>query len=164
MLTRLTGLKVLKNQDQVLVKKIFYIKRDDDGDDSAVSTGIEGNLSPACCSATADASCIIFSDSESITASAPNDVSLLWNVSVIIPPNISAILLSSWSAPGINFARDDFIFFISPMVGIIVTTVSPKSWNVVNRNSICSMAILAFPRTRRTLRTSASSFDKTFAE
>ena len=38
---RLTELKVLKNQDQVLVKKIFYIKRDDDGDDSSVSTGIE---------------------------------------------------------------------------------------------------------------------------
>ena len=117
------------------------------------------------CSATADASCIIFSDSESMTASTPNDVSLLWNVSVIIPPNISAILPSSWSCSWHEtFARDDFIFFISPIVGIIVTTVSPKSWNVVNRNSICSMAILAFPRTRRTLRTSASSFDKAFAE
>ncbi len=73
------------------------------------------------------------------------------------------MLLSSWSAPGINLASDDFMFFINPMVGITVTTVSPKSWNVVNRNSICSIAILALPRTRRTLRTSASSFDNALA-
>ncbi|GBF24371.1 hypothetical protein MnTg01_00710 [archaeon MnTg01] len=61
-----------------------------------------------------------------------------------------------------NFTSDDLRLFIRPIVGIIVMTVSPKSWNVVSLSSICSNAILAFPRTLLTFRTSESSFDRTF--
>ena len=48
-----------------------------------------------------------------------------------------------------------------PIVGINVTTVSPKSWNVVNRNSILSNPIFALPKILLTFLTSTNSFDKT---
>src|SRR5581483_7831529 len=68
---------------------------------------------------------------------------------------------SSRSASGMNLIRDDLRFFIKPIVGMIVTTVSPKSWKVLSLSSICSSAILALDNSFVTFLTSANSFDNT---
>ncbi len=68
---------------------------------------------------------------------------------------------NSLSASGMNLPSEDLRLFIRPIVGAIVTTVSPRSWNVVSLSSICSSAIRAFPSIFETLRTSANSFTNT---
>jgi len=51
---------------------------EDDIEDDCI--GIDGNFSFTEASATAAASCNIFSDSAFVVSSTPNDESLLWNV------------------------------------------------------------------------------------
>src|SRR5574340_153805 len=131
-----------------------------DCDDTPEGDGTDGNLSPICCSATADASCKILSVS-SFDASVSTLKSPPASESIIKPLSVCVIALSSESASGMNLPSDDFSPFIVDIAGAIATIASPRSCIVVRRNCTCSNAILAFPNIFDTFLISASSFDRT---
>src|SRR5438445_13349569 len=97
-----------------------------DCDDTPEGDGTDGNLSPICCSATADASWRIFSVSSPDTS-----VSTLKsppaNESIIKPLSVCVMELSSESASGMNLPNDDFSPFIVATAGPIAIIASPQS-------------------------------------
>ena len=54
------------------------------------------------------------------------------NESLISPPNVSVMDLSSVSASGMNLPKDDLRPLMVFMVGPISTIASPRSWIVVS--------------------------------
>src|SRR5438094_1336980 len=131
-----------------------------DCDDTLEGDGTDVNLSPICCSATADASWRIFSvsspDTSVSTLNSPPA-----NESIIKPLSVCVMEFSSESASGMNLPSDDLSPFIVATAGPIAIIASPKSCIVVRRSCTCSNAILAFPSILVTFLISASSFDRT---
>src|SRR5207245_8118050 len=107
-----------------------------DCDDTPEGDGTDGNLSPICCSATADASWRILSVS-SLDTSESTLKSPLDNESIISPLSVWVIEFSSESASGMNLPRDDLSPFIVDIAGAIATIASPRSWMVVSLSCTC---------------------------
>jgi len=114
------------------------------------------------CSATVAASVRIFCAS-SFTASKLSVIPEPCPASIMIPLSMLPISPSSFSASGNTLTNPALTERRTPTAGPSVDTTSPSSDTVRNLNTICSRASLAFMIRRSILRTSASSFAKTFA-